>query len=143
MWKTTDNETFSPSKMKGSPYILYFYPRDNTPGCTLEANDFAKGYAKFKKLGVQVFGVSADSMESHEKFCKKLDLPFPLISDPDQTLCKKFDVIQMKNMYGKKFLGIERSTFIIDAKGKVVKEWRKVKVKDHVSEVLKVVEELL
>ncbi len=143
MWKTTSGETFSPGKQKGKYYVLYFYPRDNTPGCTLEGQDFAKHYPKFKKLGVEVFGVSNDSLESHEKFLKKYSFPFPLVSDPEQELCEKFSVIKLKNMYGKKFKGIERSTFIIDPKGKVAKEWRKVKVPGHVEEVLTSVKELL
>jgi thioredoxin-dependent peroxiredoxin len=132
----TTGKPFSLTKMKGTPFVLYFYPRDNTPDCTQEGKDFASGYAKFKKMGIEVFGVSGDSIESHQKFKTKMNFPFELISDPDQELCKKFDVMKLKNMYGKKFIGIERSTFLIDAKGKTLKEWRKVKVKGHVDEVL-------
>jgi thioredoxin-dependent peroxiredoxin len=132
----TDGEEFSPAALKGETYVLYFYPKDNTPGCTLEGQDFKKHFARFKKLGVRVFGVSRDSLASHEKFCVKMGLPFPLISDPNEDLCKEYDVIQWKNMYGKKVRGIERSTFVIDEKGRVEKEWRKVKVDGHVSEVL-------
>jgi peroxiredoxin Q/BCP len=142
MFETT-GKPFSIAKMKGTPFVLYFYPRDNTPGCTQESKDFAIGYAKFKKLGLEIFGVSADSIESHKKFKEKMNFPFDLISDPDQELCKKFDVIKLKNMYGKKFLGIERSTFLIDAKGKVVQEWRKVKVAKHVEEVFAAAKENL
>jgi peroxiredoxin Q/BCP len=143
MWPTTSNGKFSISKMKGTPFVLYFYPRDNTPGCTQEGKDFAAGYAKFKKLGIEIFGVSADSLESHEKFKKKMGYPFELISDPDQQLCNEFSVIKMKNMYGKKFKGIERSTFLLNAKGKILQEWRKVKVPGHVEEVLAAAKELL
>ncbi len=143
MWPTTSNGKFSIAKMKGTPFVLYFYPRDNTPGCTQEGKDFALGYAKFKKMGIEIFGVSADSLESHEKFKKKMSFPFELIADVDQDLCNEFSVIKMKNMYGKKFKGIERSTFLLNGKGKIVYEWRKVKVNGHVDDVLAKAKELL
>jgi thioredoxin-dependent peroxiredoxin len=131
--------TDGPLKSKdlaGSPYVLYFYPKDDTPGCTLEGQGFRDTQAAFKRLGVRVLGVSRDSMASHDKFRAKYSLPFDLLSDADEKLCKQFDVIKEKNMYGKKVLGIERSTFLVDADGVLRKEWRKVKVDGHVDEVL-------
>ena len=122
--------------------VLYFYPRDNTPGCTQEGEDFAAAHAQFKRAKTLIFGISADSLESHEKFKKKMGFPFELLSDPDQKVCKLYDVIQEKSMYGKKFLGIERSTFVIDGKGVLRHAWRKVKVKGHASAVLAAVKAL-
>ncbi|MBF2755137.1 MAG: peroxiredoxin [Gammaproteobacteria bacterium AqS3] len=122
--------------------VLYFYPRDNTPGCTTEGQDFTAAYRHFKKLGAEVMGVSADSLASHEKFAAKQGFPFPLITDPEQKLCEQFEVIKEKNMYGKKYRGIERSTFILDGEGQVVREWRKVKVSGHVDAVLEALREL-
>jgi thioredoxin-dependent peroxiredoxin len=116
--------------------VLYFYPRDNTPGCTTQAKDFTAQSAKFKKLGVRVVGVSQDSVASHEKFREKQGLNLLLLSDEGGELCKRFDVIKEKSLYGRKFLGIERSTFVLGKDGKVQKEWRKVKVPGHVEEVL-------
>jgi peroxiredoxin Q/BCP len=116
--------------------VLYFYPKDNTPGCTTEAMSFRDHHDEFTALGAAVYGLSRDSLRSHENFKAKLGLPFELISDPDEAVCTQFDVMKMKNMYGKKVRGVERSTFVIDANGKVVKEWRGVKVNDHVDEVL-------
>jgi peroxiredoxin Q/BCP len=121
---------------KGQRVILYFYPRDNTPGCTTEGQNFRDLYKEFQKRNTVVFGVSCDSMRKHENFKKKHEFPFELISDEDETLCEIFAVMKMKSMYGKKFRGIERSTFIIDENGKLFKEWRKVKVPGHVEEVL-------
>lgn len=132
----TGSQTFSLTALKGTAFVLYFYPRDNTAGCTQEGLDFSANYAAFRKLGVPVFGVSGDTLASHEKFKAKQGFPFELVSDPEQALSKKFDVIKMKSMYGKKFEGIERSTFVIDEKGKIAREWRKVKVPGHVQEVL-------
>jgi peroxiredoxin Q/BCP len=126
----------------GSNVVLYFYPRDNTPGCTLEGQSFTAAYPAFKKAKTLIFGISADSLESHEKFKKKLGFPFDLLSDPDSGVCKLYDVIQEKSMYGKKFLGIERSTFLIDAKGVVREAWRKVKVDGHADAVLAAVKAL-
>jgi peroxiredoxin Q/BCP len=122
--------------LAGSPYVLYFYPKDDTPGCTLEGQGFRDNQAAFKRLGVRVLGVSRDSMASHDEFRAKYSLPFDLLSDADEKLCKQFDVIKEKNMYGKKVLGIERSTFLVDADGVLRKEWRKVKVDGHVDAVL-------
>ena len=123
----------------GHPVVLYFYPRDNTPGCTTEGQQFRDLYPKFLKAGAVVAGVSRDSLKSHESFSKKMDFPFPLIADPDEALCKQFDVIRMKNMYGKQVRGIERTTFVIDREGKLAHEWRKVKVEGHAREVLEAV----
>ena len=116
--------------------MLYFYPKDDTPGCTLEGQDFRDRHGDFKRLKMKVFGVSRDSVASHEKFREKYSFAFDLISDPDERLCKQFDVIREKNMYGKKVLGVERSTFLIDGRGVLRNEWRKVKVKGHVDDVL-------
>jgi peroxiredoxin Q/BCP len=121
---------------------LYFYPKDNTPGCTLEGQDFRDTYPKFRKAGADVLGVSRDSMKLHEKFKAKLGLPFDLLSDADEALCRQFDVIREKSLYGRKFLGIERSTFLLDAKGILRQEWRKVRVKGHAEEVLQAVRSL-
>ena len=122
--------------LRGKNVVLYFYPKDATPGCTLEGQDFRDLYPKFRRQKTVVLGVSRDSIESHEKFKTKQKFPFDLLSDTDEKLCRKFDVIREKNLYGRKFLGIERSTFLIDADGKLRREWRKVKVKGHASEVL-------
>ena len=130
------------SDLKGKKVVLYFYPRDATPGCTLEGHEFSKLKKKFEAAGAVVFGVSRDSMTSHEKFKDKQGYTVDLLSDEDSELCDAFDVIKDKNMYGKKVRGIERSTFLIDAAGKVVREWRKVKVEGHAAEVLKAVQEL-
>jgi len=126
----------------GSHVVLYFYPRDNTPGCTKEGESFTASYAQFKKAKTLIFGISPDSVDSHEKFRKKLGFPFDLLSDPDQTVCKLYDVIQEKSMYGKKYLGVERSTFLIDAKGVLREAWRKVKVDGHAEAVLAAVKAL-
>lgn len=120
----------------GRAVILFFYPKDNTPGCTTESCDFRDQYAEFLGAGCLVFGISRDSLRSHEGFSGKHDLPYPLISDPDEKLCDLFGVIKIKNMYGRQVRGIERSTFLIDATGKLVQEWRGVKVPGHISEVL-------
>lgn len=132
----------SRAALKGKKTILYFYPKDNTPGCTLEGQDFRDQLAKFKRAGAQVFGVSRDSLKSHENFKSKQAFGFELISDPDEVLCKMFDVIKMKNMYGKQVRGIERSTFLLDDKAALRQEWRKVKVAGHVEEVLAAVKAL-
>jgi peroxiredoxin Q/BCP len=122
--------------LRGKHVVLYFYPKDSTPGCTQEGLDFKDLHAKFKRQQAVILGVSRDSMASHEKFKAKQGFPFELLSDPDEKLCKKFDVIQEKTLYGRKFMGVERSTFLIDADGKLREEWRKVKVKGHAAEVL-------
>ena len=120
----------------GKNIIIYFYPRDNTPGCTSEGEDFRDNFKSFKKKNTLIFGVSKDSIQSHENFKAKYNFPFELLSDPDEKICKIFDVIKEKSMYGKKYMGIERSTFLINSEGKLVREWRKVKVKGHALEVL-------
>lgn len=124
------------SDFRGKNIVLYFYPKDNTPGCTLEGQDFRDNKRKFSARNTVILGVSRDSVKSHENFKSKQSFSFDLLSDPDEKLCKQFDVIKEKNMYGKKVIGIERSTFLIDENGVLVKEWRKVKVKGHVKEVL-------
>ncbi|MCF0147897.1 MAG: thioredoxin-dependent thiol peroxidase [Clostridium sp.] len=121
---------------RGKKVILYFYPKDNTPGCTTEACDFRDNIDQISELNAVVLGVSKDNLNSHSKFIEKFNLPFVLLSDEDKVVCDLYDVIKEKNMYGKKVLGIERSTFIIDENGKLIKEFRKVKVKDHIEEVL-------
>lgn len=127
---------------KGEYLVLYFYPKDATPGCTTEGQDFRDAYSQFLACNTQIFGVSRDSLTSHEQFKTKQNFPFELISDPEEQLCQLFDVIQMKSMYGKLVRGIERSTFLIDPKGYLCHEWRKVKVKGHVEEVLNTINAL-
>ncbi|MCH8976637.1 MAG: peroxiredoxin [Proteobacteria bacterium] len=130
------------SDFKGKNIVLYFYPKDSTPGCTLEGQDFRDNKRKFSARNTVILGVSRDSVKSHENFKSKQSFSFDLLSDPDEKLCKQFDVIKEKNMYGKKVIGIERSTFLIDEDGILVKEWRKVKVKGHVGEVLEEIKKL-
>ncbi len=132
----TGDQEISLKDLKGKNVVLYFYPKDSTPGCTQEGQDFRDNHTKFKRAKTVVLGVSRDSIKSHENFKAKQEFPFELLSDADEELCKLFDVIKMKNMYGKKVRGIERSTFLIDSKGYLREEWRKVKVKEHVEEVL-------
>ena len=132
----TGNKKFSLKEFTGKNIVLYFYPRDNTPGCTSESIDFRDNFKIFNKKKTKIFGVSKDSLKSHDGFKDKFNFPFELISDPDEKICKLFDVIKEKSMYGKKYMGIERSTFLIGPDGKLLKEWRKVKVKGHVEEVL-------
>ncbi len=134
--ESTNKEKFLLKDHLGSNLVLFFYPKDNTPGCTQEGIDFSDNYEKFKKLNTIIFGISKDSLKSHENFKKKYDYKFDLISDADGKICNLFDVIKEKSMYGKKYMGIERSTFVINKKGVLIKEWRKVKVNDHVIEVL-------
>jgi len=133
---------FRLSTHKGHPVVLYFYPKDNTPGCTTEGAQFRDLYPQFKKLGAIVVGCSRDTLKSHEGFKEKMAFPFELLSDAEEKLCSQFGVIKMKNMYGKKVRGIERSTFVIDADGKLAKEWRGVKVPGHAEEVLDFVKAL-
>ena len=135
----TGEQTISLSSLKGKNVVLYFYPRDSTPGCTTEGQDFRDSIAKFKRQNCVILGVSRDTLSSHEKFKEKQKFPFDLLSDTEETLCNLFDVIKLKNMYGKKLLGIERSTFLINHKGVLKQEWRKVKVAGHVDEVLSAV----
>lgn len=132
----TNQGSLQSKDLLGQPLVLYFYPRDNTPGCTNQANDFQAHRNDFEQLGAKIIGVSRDSIRSHERFAEKYDLQFPLIADPEETLCNLFAVMKDKNMYGRQVRGIERSTFLFDAQGKLVKEWRKVKVPGHVLEVL-------
>jgi peroxiredoxin Q/BCP len=134
--------TWSLDDGKATAVVIYFYPRDNTSGCTQEGLDFSARNAQFKKAKAQIFGISPDSVASHEKFKKKMSFAFDLLSDPDQKVCKLYDVIQEKSMYGRKYMGVERSTFLIDAKGVLRHEWRKVKVKDHAEAVLAAVKAL-
>jgi peroxiredoxin Q/BCP len=138
----TGESTFRLSDHKGHPVVLYFYPKDNTPGCTTEGAQFRDLHKQFARLGAVVAGVSRDSVKSHEGFKAKMGFPFPLLSDADEKLCALFDVIKMKNMYGKQVRGIARSTFLIGADGKLVREWRKVKVDGHAAEVLDAVKAL-
>jgi len=138
----TSDKMIKLAELKGQYVVLYFYPKDSTPGCTIEGRDFRDNYSKFKKLNAEVFGVSRDNLKSHERFKEKQQFPFELISDSEEELCNVFDVIKQKKMFGKKVRGIQRSTFIIDPNGKLVHEWRKVAVKGHVDEVLQVVKEL-
>ena len=138
----TGDQKIRLSSLKGSNVVLYFYPKDSTPGCTQEGLDFRDAMAKFKRQNCVILGVSRDSIKSHENFKAKQKFNFDLISDADEELCTIFDVIKMKNMYGKKVRGIERSTFLINDKGVLKQEWRKVKVKEHVDEVLEAVKQL-
>jgi peroxiredoxin Q/BCP len=138
----TGGQSFRFSGVRGSPLVLYFYPRDNTPGCTAEGQQFRDLHAAFAAAGCALYGVSRDSIKSHENFKAKMEFPFELLSDADETACKIFGVIKMKNMYGKKVRGIERSTFVIDADGIVRREWRGVKVPGHAQEVLEFVKTL-
>lgn len=132
----SDKKEHSLSEYKGKKIILYFYPRDNTPGCSTEACDFRDNNSIIEDMNTIVIGVSRDSLKSHDKFIEKFNLPFLLLSDEDETLCNLFGVIKEKNMYGKKVMGIERSTFIINEEGVLVKEYRKVKVKGHINTIL-------
>ena len=134
--------TFTLADAEGSAVVMYFYPRDNTPGCTQEGESFTTHFAQFKKAKTMILGISADSIESHEKFKTKMNFPFDLLSDPDQKVCTLYDVIQEKAMYGKKYMGIERSTFLVDAKGVLRQEWRKVKVAGHAEAVFAAVKAL-
>lgn len=138
----TGDQVIRLADLKGSNVVLYFYPKDSTPGCTLEGQDFRDQHAKFKRLNTVILGLSRDSLAAHAKFKDKQNFPFELLSDADEKVCRLFDVIKEKNMYGKKVMGIERSTFLIDAAGVLRAEWRKVKVPGHVDEVLAAVKAL-
>lgn len=138
----TNNLSKSLSDFQGQWLILYFYPKDSTPGCTTEGQNFRDAFSKFQALDAQIFGISRDSLKSHENFKCKQQFPFELISDTDETLCRYFDVIKMKNIYGKQVQGIERSTFLIDPAGILRHEWRKVSVDGHVDEVLQTLQSL-
>ena len=132
----TSETNFSLKNYLGKLVVLYFYPRDSTPGCTNEGIDFTSLYQDFKKKNVEIFGISRDSIKSHEKFKEKYNFPFELLSDSEEIACSLFDVIKLKNMYGKQVQGIERSTFLIDTEGKLINEWRGLKVPGHAEEVL-------
>lgn len=124
------------AELIGQAYVLYFYPRDNTPGCTTQAQNFRDLAQEFNEAGVKIIGVSRDTLSSHERFATKQELPFALISDPDETLCELFGVMKMKNMYGKQVRGIERSTFLVNANGELAQQWRGLRVPGHVDQVL-------
>ena len=132
----TGDKSLSLSDFKDKNLVVYFYPKDNTPGCTLEGQDFRDHYPEFQAANTEILGVSRDSVNSHQRFREKQNFPFDLLADEDEALCRLFDVIHEKNMYGRKVMGIERSTFLIDAEGVLRAEWRKVKVKGHAEEVL-------
>ncbi|HUF73464.1 MAG TPA: peroxiredoxin [Gammaproteobacteria bacterium] len=134
--EATGGSTIASKDLAGRKFVLYFYPRDDTPGCTTESKDFRDLHAKFERKGVGIIGVSRDTLKSHERFKEKLGFPFELIADPDEMICNLFGVMKDKNMYGKKVRGIERSTFLVDEKGVLLREWRKVKVDGHAQEVL-------
>jgi peroxiredoxin Q/BCP len=139
---STGGGTFKLSDQRGKTLVVYFYPKDNTPGCTVEGADFRDRYKEFAKVGVEVAGISRDSVKSHEGFKAKMKFPFELLSDADEKVCALFGVMKMKNMYGKKVRGIERSTFVLDGEGAIAREWRGVKVPGHVEEVLNFVKTL-
>jgi thioredoxin-dependent peroxiredoxin len=139
---STGEQEFSLKDYAGKNLVLYFYPKDATPGCTIESIEFSKLLPKYQKLNTEIFGISRDSIPSHEKFKMKQKIKFDLLSDEDEKICQLFDVIKEKNMYGKKVMGIERSTFVVDPSGKVIKEWRKVKAEGHAEEVLDFVKNL-
>ena len=138
----TSNKILSNDDFVGKNLVIYFYPKDSTPGCTTEGQEFRDQYKIFKKFNTDIIGVSRDTIKSHENFKLKQSFPFELLSDPDEKVCKAFGVMKLKSMYGREYIGVDRSTFIINDKGKVVREWRSVKVKGHVDEVLEAVKEL-
>lgn len=140
--ESSNGETFSLSAKKGKKIVLYFYPKDSTPGCTTEGIEFNELLPQFKKANTEVYGISRDSLKSHDKFICKYDFKFELLSDEDEEVCKLFDVIKEKNMYGKMVMGVERSTFVIDEDGKLVGEFRKIKAPGHAAEMLKFVKAL-
>jgi peroxiredoxin Q/BCP len=137
------NKEFELKKNKNKFLVIYFYPRDNTPGCTNEAKDFSKLYKEFKKLNCDIFGISKDSVDSHKKFISKFKIPFQLLSDEKIVALKKYGAWGEKSMYGKKFMGIKRTTVLISPKGKIIKIWNNVKVKDHAKEVLSCLKEAI
>jgi peroxiredoxin Q/BCP len=139
---SSGGSTWSSKTAAGRKLVIYFYPKDMTSGCTRESQDFRDLYSAFRKAGVDIVGVSRDSVKSHDKFTEKEKLPFPLLSDEDEKLCKLFDVIHEKSLYGRKYLGVERSTFLLDGTGVLRREWRKVKVPGHAEEVLEAAKSL-
>ena len=138
----TSNLYLSNKDFIGKNLVIYFYPKDSTPGCTTEGQDFRDNFKVFKKLNTAILGVSRESIKSHENFKSKQLFPFELLSDPDEKVCKAFDVMKLKSMYGRQYIGIDRSTFLINIEGKIIKEWRSVKVTGHVEEVLEAVKDL-
>ena len=140
---SSNNKTFEINKSLKQYLVIYFYPRDNTPGCTSEAKDFSKLYKEFKKLNCDIFGISKDSVDSHKKFISKFKIPFQLLSDEKIVALKKYGAWGEKSMYGKKFMGIKRTTVLINPKGKIIKIWNNVKVKDHAKEVLNCLKEAI
>ena len=138
----TSNLYLSNEDFIGKNLVIYFYPKDSTPGCTTEGQDFRDNFKVFKKLNTAILGVSRESIKSHENFKSKQSFPFELLSDPDEKVCKAFDVMKLKSMYGRQYIGIDRSTFLINIEGKIIKEWRSVKVTGHVEEVLEAVKDL-
>ena len=140
--QATSGINFNLKDYAGTAILFYFYPRDNTSGCTQEGKDFRDNYAAFEEKGIKIFGLSRDSLKTHDNFKAKYEFPFDLISDKDESICKLFDVIKEKKLYGKVHMGIERSTFLIDSDGILVNEWRKVKVKEHIAQVLEAIEAL-
>ena len=141
--EATNQQTISNKTYEDKNVVIYFYPKDSTPGCTTEGQEFRDNYKKFKKCNTEILGVSRESIKSHENFKSKQNFPFELLSDPDEKVCKAFDVIKMKSMYGRQYMGVDRSTFIINDKGKIIKQWRAVKVKGHVQEVLETIQSLV
>lgn len=140
--QATSEQSVSLSALHGQQVVIYFYPKDNTPGCTTEGQEFRDAFADFQTANTVIFGVSRDSLRTHENFKAKHAFPFELISDPDEALCRLFDVIKLKKLYGKEHMGIERSTFLFDAQGQLQRSWRKVKVAGHVAEVLDAAQQL-
>lgn len=140
--QATSDQVIDLSKIKNKNIIVYFYPKDSTPGCTTEGQNFRDAFTEFESHNTIIFGVSRESIKSHERFKEKQSFPFELISDPDETLCNAFEVFKLKKLYGREYMGIERSTFLFNRKGKLVNEWRKIRVKGHVEIVLEAVREL-
>ncbi len=138
----TGDQTLSLADFRGKLLVLYFYPKDSTPGCTQEGQDFRDLYPQFQAAGAEILGVSREGLKSHENFRSKQAFPFHLLSDPDETVCKAYDVMKEKNMYGRTYMGIERSTFLIDREGRLREAWRKVKVKGHAQAVLDTIQAL-
>ena len=138
----TSGITYSNKDFDGKNLVIYFYPKDSTPGCTSEGQEFRDNYKQFKKNNTEILGVSRDTIKSHENFKEKQSFPFELLSDPDENVCNAFDVMKLKSMYGREYIGVDRSTFLINDKGIIIKEWRAVKVKGHVNEVLETVKGL-
>ena len=140
--ESTGSKNISSEDFLGKNLVIYFYPKDSTPGCTTEGQEFRDAYKQFKSSNTEILGVSRDSIKSHEYFKAKQEFPFDLLSDPDEKVCKAFDVMKLKSMYGREYIGVDRSTFIINTEGKVINEWRAVKVKGHVEEVLEVIKSI-